>query len=73
MDSDADGAFGFIDPDDILRATFLMPAFDHGTTNEYLPPSRLARRRPDDDIDLDYRFYYVSMSVSLYSLRETLV
>ena len=36
---DASGAFGFLNPDHILRAFHLIPSFAHGRTT-HLPPSR---------------------------------
>lgn len=39
-----DGAFGFLDPADIVRASHIMPAFAHERTSEFLKsPSPLAR------------------------------
>ncbi|KAI1798488.1 hypothetical protein LXA43DRAFT_1108138 [Ganoderma leucocontextum] len=34
--------FGFLDPDDIIRGAYLIPAFNHGATNDLLRPSKLA-------------------------------
>ena len=40
LDSNEDtGAFGFIDPHDIIRAVHLIPAFHFGTTSQLLSPS----------------------------------
>ncbi|KAJ3524830.1 hypothetical protein NM688_g8495 [Phlebia brevispora] len=58
-DDDPD-AFGFISPDDIIRAAHLIPAFHHGTTDEYLPPSIV---RPASDNDEDWVYYYVNIFV----------
>lgn len=49
-------AFGFVDPNDVLRAAFIVPVFDQGTTQDLLPPSSLARRASDNDED--YNYYY---------------
>ena len=54
------GAFGFIDPSDVICAIHLIPAFKLGTSSELLPPS-IARR--DDEGDEDYVRYYVGMWV----------
>ena len=54
------GAFGFIDPSDVIRAIHLIPAFHHGTSSQFLPPS-IARR--EDEGDEDYVRYYVGMYV----------
>ncbi|OJT06904.1 hypothetical protein TRAPUB_2244, partial [Trametes pubescens] len=48
--------FGFVDPDEILRAAFIVPAFDFGTTRDLLGPSELARRASDKGED--YNYYY---------------
>lgn len=52
-------AFGFVDPSDVVRATHLIPAFAHGLTDYYLPPSRVARTTPEGDNDWTY--HYVNM------------
>ncbi|KAI0643889.1 hypothetical protein C8Q79DRAFT_1002431 [Trametes meyenii] len=51
--------FGFVDPRDVIRGAHILPAFDHGVTDDLLGPSELARRIGDHDED--YAFYYVSM------------
>ncbi|KAL1941247.1 hypothetical protein VTO73DRAFT_7459 [Trametes versicolor] len=51
-----DAAFGFVDPNLVLRAAFIVPAFDLGISLDLLPPSTLARRASDNDED--YAFYY---------------
>ncbi|OSD02393.1 hypothetical protein PYCCODRAFT_1410834 [Trametes coccinea BRFM310] len=48
--------FGFVDPGDVLRAAYILPGFNHGTTNELLGPSKLARRTSDNGED--YEYYY---------------
>ncbi len=48
--------FGFADPEDVIRASYLMPAFDHGETNELLGPSPLARRPMDEGVDFMYHY-----------------
>ncbi|TBU29742.1 hypothetical protein BD311DRAFT_833804, partial [Dichomitus squalens] len=56
--------FGFVDPDDIIRSAYLIPAFEHGGTTELLGASKLARRLKDDgDDDDDWRYFYVCMYV----------
>jgi hypothetical protein len=52
------GAFGFINPADVLRATHLIPNFYNGTTTRLLGHS-MARRA--DERDEDYYSYYVNM------------
>ncbi|EJF58029.1 hypothetical protein DICSQDRAFT_68030, partial [Dichomitus squalens LYAD-421 SS1] len=59
--------FGFVDPDDIIQLTYLIPAFEHGGTTDLLGPSKLARRLKDDgDDDDDWRYFYVCMYVWFY-------
>ncbi|KIJ55818.1 hypothetical protein M422DRAFT_92631, partial [Sphaerobolus stellatus SS14] len=50
-------AFGFLDPQVVIRAAHLIPAFAHGRTQDLCPPS-MAR---DDDGDWEY--YYVNRYV----------
>ena len=52
------GAFGFVHPDDILRAAHIIPAFELGTTKEFLPPSKA---RLETEGDEDYVSYYINM------------
>lgn len=56
-----DAAFGFLDPDLVIRGAHLLPASDEGRTNDLLGPSRLARLR-DGAVD-DWRYFYVAKSV----------
>jgi hypothetical protein len=56
--SDDDGAFGFLDPQEVIRAVHLMPAFAHGKTTELLGPS--VARQPKDG-HADWQYYYVNM------------
>lgn len=58
IDWEQSNSFGFLDPAQVLRASHLVPAFAHGKTDEYLPPS-IARQH--DEKDLDYVYYYVGM------------
>jgi hypothetical protein len=51
------GAFGFLDPADVIRGVHMIPAFAYGTTSEFLGPS-LARQRSENDEDWVY--YYIS-------------
>ncbi|KAI0738551.1 hypothetical protein C8Q80DRAFT_1124699 [Daedaleopsis nitida] len=62
-DTDTEYPFGFIDPDNIIRASFLMPAFAQGRTDEYLGPSKLARRMRYNHDDEDWTAYYVCIWV----------
>lgn len=58
VDSELDGAFGFLDPREIIRGVHLIPGFHYGQTDELLAPS-IARQL--DEKDLDYVYYYVNM------------
>jgi hypothetical protein len=58
IDSTDEGAFGFLDPNEIIRAVHLIPAFRHGKTFELLGPS--IARQPKEE-DEDWRLFYVNM------------
>lgn len=62
---DSPGAFGFLDPSDVIRGVHLIPAFAHGTVDEL---GKSVARRPNDD-DEDWHYYYVGMSV-LFSIQH---
>lgn len=51
-------AFGFINPQDVLRATHLIPGFRCGRTKALLPSS-LARWESEGDED--WMYYHVNM------------
>jgi hypothetical protein len=52
------GAFGFLDPAEVLRAAHLIPAFHFGWTFEYLGAS--VARIFHGDKQQDYVYYYVN-------------
>lgn len=57
-----DEPYGFIDPEDVLRASHLIPAFAFGTIDE---PARDDKdENSDSDEDPDWKYHYVNMSVS---------
>ncbi|KAI0056177.1 hypothetical protein BV25DRAFT_1814475, partial [Artomyces pyxidatus] len=58
VDAEAGGAFGFLNPNPVIRAVHLIPAFHYGRTRSLLPPSII---RPKADNDVDYWFYYIGM------------
>lgn len=70
-------AYGFLDPDDVIRAVHLIPAFAHGRTSS-IPAERtglsvtaeiLDDPADDDawyDCDDDWRYYYVNLCVPLH-------
>ncbi|KAK0243613.1 hypothetical protein EDD85DRAFT_918032 [Armillaria nabsnona] len=51
-------AFGFVDPNDVLHASHVMPAYVYGQTSDILPPS-ICRRSNEND--MDWAHYYVDM------------
>jgi hypothetical protein len=51
-------AFGFLDPDVIIRGVHLIPAFHSGKTQELLPISFV---RHDADQNQDWLYFYVNM------------
>ncbi|KAJ6457005.1 hypothetical protein C8R47DRAFT_1248481 [Mycena vitilis] len=57
-DSDA-GAFGFVNPDEVIRGSHLIPAFAHGPT-EAATRASLARRKGEFD---DWTYHYVNFFV----------
>lgn len=58
VDVDDGGAFGFVDPAEVIRAVHLMPAYAHGRTTGLL--GRSIARQPRDG-DEDWQYYYVGM------------
>jgi hypothetical protein len=58
MDSRDDGAFGFLDPSEVIRGVHLVPAFGYGQASDLLPPS-IARQVHEND--KDWYYYYVNM------------
>jgi hypothetical protein len=57
IDSKDLGAFGFLDPDVIIRGVHLIPAFAYGRTSSLLAPS--IARQPNEN-DSDWVFYYIN-------------
>ncbi|KAJ6523907.1 hypothetical protein DFH09DRAFT_1372332 [Mycena vulgaris] len=57
-DSEPD-AYGFVDPDEVIRGSHLIPVFAHGPTDP-LPYTSLARK--GDKFD-DWRYHYVNFFV----------
>ncbi|EGN94895.1 hypothetical protein SERLA73DRAFT_155586 [Serpula lacrymans var. lacrymans S7.3] len=60
MDGLEPGAFGFLDPDVVIRGIHLIPAFAYGRTDEYLPPS--ITRQPNETNE-DWAFFDVNIFV----------
>ncbi len=65
----SDPAFGFVNPQDVLRGAHLIPVFACKRTKDLLGPSAAARVGPEysdlqvADMDTDFRYYYVNMYV----------
>ena len=62
VDAQDPHAFGFLDPDAVIRGAHLIPAFHYGKHDEedLLPQSSLQRERTGED-QCDWRYYYVNM------------
>ena len=56
-------AFGFVDPNSVIRGVHLIPAFTVGPTKELLPHSfiRYEPLAEGWEIELDWTFFYVNM------------
>ena len=59
--SSDEGAFGFLDPADVVRACHLIPAFADGRTTALLGFSPIARA---PDVRDDWERFYVNRCVS---------
>lgn len=65
-------AFGFIDPQSIVRAVHLIPDFNEGRVDNGLVSPTLARvNKHDCDYDDDWAYFYVNKSVNFSSFRVT--
>ena len=51
-------AFGFLDPDEVIRAAHLIPAFKNGPTKKLLRGKSLGRAPEELD---DWEYFYVNM------------
>lgn len=58
LDHNDSNAFGFLDPQLVVRAMHLIPAFHHGRTKSYLPRSLI---RPPEQNDEDWCSFYVNL------------
>ncbi|KAI0071286.1 hypothetical protein K474DRAFT_1607182, partial [Panus rudis PR-1116 ss-1] len=52
--------FGFVDPNQVIRAAHLIPDFSSGCTTQLLPRSCI---RNEDEDDEDWNLYYVNIFV----------
>lgn len=53
-------AFGFIDPDDVIRGAHLIPGFRYESTDILLHGKSIARAPDEDD---DWLYFFVNLSV----------
>ncbi|KAK1216806.1 hypothetical protein PQX77_020558 [Marasmius sp. AFHP31] len=66
-DANDPGAFDFVDPARVIRASHIIPAFEYNTTDELLRSDSMARLYEEYDEgkyvleDQDYRYYYVNL------------
>lgn len=62
--SDMD-TFGFVNPDEIIRAAHIIPAFCHEATEDLLPGNSVAH--DNNEVD-DWRYLYVNIYVPQYHI-----
>jgi hypothetical protein len=62
-ESHSPDAFGFIHPDEIVRAVHLIPRFKFGQTGEYLVGPSMARPEAEDE---DWKHFNVNMYVERF-------
>lgn len=62
-------AFGFVAPDQVLRAAHLKPAFAHSQSDAALPGHNVAYREDEDDVDWNYHYVGMYVQLHFYSLR----
>ena len=55
---DVPGAFGFLDPAEVIRGVHMIPAFAYETTNELGLGESIACQAGDNE---DWQYFYVSM------------
>jgi hypothetical protein len=60
VDGDDDATFGFLDPREVIQGVHLIPAFQHGQTSDFLPPSITAQPLASDN-DEDWKYFYINM------------
>ncbi|KAJ6559288.1 hypothetical protein B0H10DRAFT_2240500 [Mycena sp. CBHHK59/15] len=57
-------AFGFVNPDEVIRGAHIIPAFSSGTTTELLPADSIGRMsREGLNDDEDWRYYFLNFFV----------
>ena len=63
LSSDDNSNFGFLDPDELIRASHLIPAFCYGATEEFISGESFGRAPGELD---DYHYFYINMFVFLF-------
>ncbi|KAG6835741.1 hypothetical protein H0H93_015071 [Arthromyces matolae] len=63
-------AFGFLDPDEVIRAAHLIPAFRFEPTDQWLHGESVARAEDEND---DWHYFYVNIIKGAESLLELVV
>lgn len=58
LPSDDPAAFGFLDPDEVIRGVHLIPSFRYGPTEDLLKGKSLGRAPGELD---DWKYFYVNM------------
>lgn len=67
-----DAAYGFVHPEDVLRAVHLIPAFAYGTVPvdwQYTPEAADDSDDLEDDEEEEWKLHYVNMYVHLTGIR----
>ncbi|KAG1855212.1 hypothetical protein DFJ58DRAFT_660000 [Suillus subalutaceus] len=68
FDQDSLGeAFGFLDPDSVIRGVHIIPAFAYSHTDTLLGPSFV---RKEEELDTDWRYYYVNITYYRFIDRD---
>jgi hypothetical protein len=57
-ETDPSAAFGFLNPDEVIRGAHLIPAFHYGPTEDLLRGETIAREEGEVD---DWKYFYVNM------------
>ena len=65
IDSEDPGAFGFLDPNEVIRGVHLIPVFAYGRISSILPPSIARQPRESNQ---DWVFYYINLCVKFNKL-----
>lgn len=74
LPADDPQAFGFLDPDEVIRGAHIIPAFSAGTTTHLLSEKSIGRL-PRDGLkeNEDWRYYFVNLWVSFPSSHQQVI